>query len=94
MAKKISNETKYAKEDRAAKIKNCQECNGAPPKDNFELQGLCGEHCTKCMTVVTWFRVNNPILIKKVIATQQISNKTIEYSVLKEPGVNFDNLEI
>lgn len=94
MVKKISTETKYAKEDRATKIRNCKECNGAPPKDTFDLQGVCGEHCTICLTVVTWARVGNPTLVKKVITTQDINNKTVEISVLKEPGVNFNSLEL
>lgn len=96
MAKRTAseNEVRFAKESRNYRIKNCQECKGAPQVENFELQGVCGHHCGLCMEVIDWSKVGAPILIKKVIATAYNGNRQLEITELKKPGVNFTDLTL
>ncbi|MFN7465296.1 MAG: hypothetical protein ACK53T_07925 [Planctomycetota bacterium] len=52
MAKKP--EHSFFKKVRAERIANCGDCGGNPPTDKFNLQGMFGLYCTKCMEVVNW----------------------------------------
>lgn len=65
MAKK--SEYKFLKKDRTERIVNCGDCGGDPPVSTFNLQGMVGTHCTRCMEVITWKNENtSPVMITKI----------------------------
>lgn len=61
----------FSKGSRQKEIEKCQNCNGAPEPENFELQGMCGQFCSKkidgstCMNIINWSRVGTPITIRQ-----------------------------
>lgn len=88
----------FSKGSRAKEIEKCKVCNGAPPKEEFNLQGMCGEHCGICMNVINWRREGQAIEIKtkrRVQVHESIalgSNNLIkDHAVVEEtiiPGVS------
>jgi len=68
MAKTKSNST--AKDIRANRIANCQNCQGNPNTAETELQGRKITYCTTCMEVTNWQEpgVSKPIRTNEDIA--------------------------
>lgn len=93
-------ERSYVKGNRQKDIDNCKQCNGAPTPESFNLQGMCGLHCSICMNVISWQKVGQAITIdtKKKIPIEGIgaSGTKLEINLKSTPGVGiqFGELKI
>lgn len=84
---------------RRKQSESCTECIGAPPIENFSLQGLEGTYCTKCHGVLSWNKVGQPIEVqeKKVVMNPTIGRNevvTANFIPGNQPVVNFNDLII
>lgn|SRR6476620_4070783 len=98
MAKTKSNST--AKDIRANRIANCQNCQGNPNTAETELQGRKIQYCTTCMEVTNWQEpgINKPVRTNEDIALDIKEDLTksldIEINTKKPIGtINFKSLK-
>lgn len=91
----------FQKSDRKKIVENCKECGGNPPIGEFNLQGLCGQHCTNedCMIVINWRKEGKPI---QVISKRQVilegpvytqGNTVVEVKMTPGKQIDFTNLK-
>lgn len=89
---------KFQKENRKRMVEECKLCDGAPPTEEKDLQGLLTTFCSTCLMVCAWKATGRPTTINKVVRSNESPSypgeKPKETIVQFIPGINFDNLKI